>query len=125
MSTPASFHAHKAKNNNERVITADYTYNEFTDSGYKFTNKGATSAVELQLPSAKPGMQVKAYVGAACPFRLQPASEQYVALPSTGAYGAADKYISADAIGESVHLFCEETGKWSVKTYIGTWTKES
>ncbi len=121
----SGFYAGKAKNVQEMVIISDHTFDELVDHGFTFTNRGATAPVTLTLPPAKPGMKVKGYVGAACDFRMKPAACDYVALPSSGAYGAADKYISADAVGESVELYCEETGKWSVRNYIGTWTKES
>jgi hypothetical protein len=121
----SGYDAGKNKNVQVKVITDDYTFDEYTDGGYAFSNKGATSAIEMMIPAAKPGRKFTAYVDTACPFRLQPQSGEYIALPSTGAYGTADKYISADAAGEQVTLICRETGKWAAKDYTGTWTKES
>ncbi len=47
-----------------------------------------------------------------------------IALPSTGAQGAAGKYLSADAVGEWVRLLCVKAGQWQVAGYAGTWTAE-
>jgi hypothetical protein len=48
-----------------------------------------------------------------------------IALPSTGVAGAAGKYLTANADGESVHLMCTKAGTWTAFGFTGTWTAEA
>lgn len=89
------------------------------------TNKGASAAIVLALPAAVVGLQYFFYVGAAQELRIDPNGTETISLPSSGVAGAAGKYLTADAIGETVHLVCCETGTWAVMGYTGTWTAES
>lgn len=95
------------------------------ENGTVHTNKGASGAITLALPAAVVGMRFDFYVNAAQELRIDPSGTETIALPSSGAQGAAGKYLSADAVGEWVSLRCMETGKWSVIGYFGTWTAES
>lgn len=61
---------------------------------------------------------------AAQELRIDPSGSETIALPSTGAQGAAGKYLSADAVGEWVRLLCVKAGQWQVAGYAGTWTAE-
>ncbi len=102
------------------TITAAQAY-----SGIAVTNVGASGAVTYVLPAALPGMRVKALVKAVQELRLDPNTTQTIALPSTGVQGAAGKYLTADAIGESVELICTVAGTWdSFGAVDGTWTAE-
>lgn len=103
--------------------TADYTV-ALADLGKVFANTGAQAAVTFALPAAVVGYEVHAHVGAAQELRLDPNGTETIALPSTGVQGAAGKYLTANAAGETVHLICRIAGTWDCNTYTGTWTAE-
>jgi len=92
------------------------------ENGSIHSNKGASGTIALTLPAAVVGMHFYFYIGAAQILQIEPASGEVISLPSTGVAEAADDYIAADAIGETVHLMCCETGKWAVMGFTGTWT---
>lgn len=103
--------------------TADYTLTA-TDNGSIHSSKGAAGTIVASLPAATVGLNFRFYVGAAQEHRIDPSGTEKIALPSTGVAGAAGKYLTADAIGETVHLVCCEVGIWSVFGYTGTWAAE-
>ena len=100
------------------------TVNDY-DSGATLTNTGASGQVTFSLPAAVKGLSIRARVDAAQELRLHPNGSEQICLPSTGVPGAAGKYLSADAVNETVHLRCIEDGIWDVVSYTGTWTAES
>jgi len=104
-----------------RTITAaEATY------GVIVANVGASAATTFVLPSAKPGMRVRAIVKSAHELRLDPFGTETIGLPSTGVQGAAGKYITADALSESVELVCVVVGTWDpFGATDGTWTAEA
>lgn len=104
--------------------TANYTITT-AENGTIFTNKGASAARVFSLPPATVGLNYYFYVGAAQELRIDPDGTETISLPSTGVAGAAGKYLSADAVGETVRLVCCEAGTWAVFGYTGTWTAES
>ncbi len=104
--------------------TAAYTI-KTSENGTAFTNTGASGAVTLTLPAATPGLQYDFRVSVAQELRIDPNGTETISLPSTGVPGAAGKYLSADAIGETVHLQCFVAGSWSVVGHTGTWTAEA
>src|SRR5690348_6948368 len=104
--------------------TANYTLTA-DDSGTCHSSKGAAGTITCSLPAATTGLNFYFYVGAAQEHRLDPNGTEKISLPSTGVAGAAGKYLSADAIGESVRIVCCEDGIWTVFGYTGTWTQES
>jgi hypothetical protein len=106
------------------VKAANYTV-ELRDLGKIIVSTGATGAITLSLPAAVVGYELRVRVDAAQEVRLDPNGTEVMCLPSTGAVQAAGKYITADAIGEGVHIRCTETGQWDVVSYIGTWTVEA
>lgn len=106
------------------VKTADYTISA-ADSGKTFDTTGAAGTVVGSLPAATPGLHYFFRVGAAQEHRLDPNGTETVSLPSTGVAGAAGKYLTADAAGETVHLRCVKAGTWNVFGYTGTWTAEA
>ena len=57
-------------------------------------------------------------------LRIDPSGTETIALPSSGAQGAAGKYLTADAVGEWVKLVCVKAGQWQVEGYAGTWAHE-
>lgn len=104
--------------------TADYTITA-ADSGKTFDSTGASGAITGSLPAALPGLEYFVRVGAAQEHRLDPSGSETISLPSTGVAGAAGKYLTANAAGETVHLKCIVAGTWNVFGYTGTWTAEA
>lgn len=104
--------------------TADFTILA-ADSGDWFSSVGASGAVVGTLPPAVPGLRYGFRVGAAQELRLDPDGTETISLPSTGVPGAAGKYLTANAAGETVELVCVVAGTWSVAGYTGTWTAEA
>jgi hypothetical protein len=94
------------------------------ENGTVHSNKGASGAIALALPAATVGLHFYFYVGAAQALQIDPNGTETISLPSSGVAGAAGKYLVADAIGETVHLMCCETGTWAVMGFTGTWTAE-
>lgn len=95
------------------------------ESGSVHTSVGATDTVVLTLPAAVVGLEYFFRVGAAQELRLDPDGTETIALPSTGVQGAAGKYLTANADGESVHIGCDKAGEWTVYGYTGTWTAQA
>ena len=93
-------------------------------SGGVFTNEGATGAAVFALGPAALGVSFTFMVMAAQELRIDPSGTETIALPSSGAQGAAGKYLTADAVGEWVRLLCVKTGQWQVTGYLGTWAHE-
>lgn len=94
--------------------------------GVIVSNSGASGAVTFSLPAAVPGMRVTAVVKAAQELRLDPNGTETIALPSSGVQGAAGKYLTGDAVGESVTLACLIAGTWDhIGPIDGTWTAEA
>jgi hypothetical protein len=105
--------------------TADDTLTAAEMYGSIHTSVGATGTVVLALPAAVVGMHGQFRVGAAQELRLDPNGTEKISLPSTGVPGAAGKYLTANADGETVALVCTKAGEWSVMGYTGTWTAEA
>jgi hypothetical protein len=101
--------------------TADYTVTA-ADSGKAFTTVGAAGTVTFALPAAVAGLEYYFRVGAVQELRIDPNGSETIALPSTGAPSAGGAYITANAIGESVHIMCCTAGHWTVFGFTGTWT---
>lgn len=104
--------------------TADDTLTE-AESGSVHTTVGASGTVVFTLPAAVVGLQYYFRVGAAQELRIDPDGTETIALPSTGVQGAAGKYLTANADGETVHIVCDKAGQWSVYGFTGTWTAEA
>lgn len=95
-----------------------------SESGTIHTTVGAGGTVLFTLPAATVGLHYLFKVGAAQELRIDPDGTETIALPSTGVQGAAGKYLTADAAGETVWLVCDTAGEWSVYGYTGTWAAE-
>jgi len=108
---------------NAEVHTADDTLLA-SESGTMHTTVGAIGTVVFTLPAATVGLEYFFKVGAAQELRIDPDGTETCALPSTGVQGAAGKYLTANAAGETVHLICDTAGEWSCYGYTGTWTAE-
>lgn len=92
------------------------------ECGTLHTNKGAAGTIALTLPPATIGLHFYFAVLAAQALQIEPAAGEVISLPSNGVPEAADDYIVADALRETVHLMCVETGAWAVMGSTGTWT---
>lgn len=95
------------------------------ESGTVHTTVGASATVTFTLPAAVVGLEYFFRVGAAQELRIDPDGTETIALPSTGVQGAAGKYLTADADGESVHIVCDKAGEWTCYGYTGTWTAQA
>lgn len=103
---------------------ADYTILA-TENGTGFQNTGASAVVTYALPPSAVGLHYYFYVADTDGIRIDPNGTETISLPSTGVPGGAGKYLTADAIGETVHLMCCKVGNWAVMGYTGTWTAEA
>lgn len=101
--------------------TANYTVTT-NENGTGFRNTGAGGAITFALPPATPGLHYFFYVDAAQELRIDPDGTETISLPSDGIPGAAGAYLTANAIGETVHLMCAKAGTWAVMGFTGTWT---
>lgn len=104
--------------------TANYTV-LVNENGSVYTTTGASGTVVFTLPAATVGLSYKFYVNAAFELRIDPDGTETISLPSTGAPGAAGKYLTANAVGESVEIACIVAGTWTVYGFTGTWTAEA
>jgi hypothetical protein len=104
-----------------QVKTAAYTVLA-SENGTGFTNTGATAVVTFTLPPAVPGLHYYFYVDDTDAIRVDPDGTETMSLPSSGAAQAAGAYLTADAVGESLHIFCPKAGHWAVASSVGTWT---
>jgi hypothetical protein len=104
--------------------TGDYTVLA-ADHGKTFTTVGAAGTVTFAMPAAVLGHRNEFRVGAAQELRIDPNGTEVIALPSTGVAGAAGKYLTANADGETVEIECTKAGQWSVFGFTGTWTAEA
>ena len=110
-----------------RVVTVDIDGIAGIDTAYSrgvITNEGAQGAATFILSAAAVGVELTFFVMTAQELRIDPSGSETIALPSTGAQGGAGKYLTADAVGEWVHLLCVKTGQWQVMGYLGTWAHE-
>ena len=110
-----------------RIVEAHTADDTLTDaeSGSVHTTEGASGTVVFAMPPAVVGLEYFFRVGAAQELRVDPDGTETIALPSTGVQGAAGKYLTANADGETLHIMCTKTGQWSVFGYTGTWTAEA
>lgn len=91
------------------------------ESGGIHTNLGATEAVTLTLPASAPQGTVFTFaVQAAYELRVDPGA----ATIRDDSGQTADKYKSADAIGECITLVADANGDWATISKHGTWTEE-
>ena len=101
--------------------TANYTLTA-KDNGTAHSSKGASGTITATLPAATPGLHFYFYVGEAQEHRIDPAASEVMQLPSTGVGQTGGNYLTANAVGESVHIACYEAGVWTTVSYVGTWT---
>jgi hypothetical protein len=104
-----------------QVKTANYTVLQ-SEVGTGFRNTGAAGEITFSLPAALAGMHYYFYVDEAQELRIDPNGTETISLPSSGVPQAAGAYLTANAVGESVHIVCPKDGTWAVMGYTGTWT---
>ena len=93
-----------------------------SESGSIHTNLGATGVVTLTLPaSAEAGTIFSFGVQAAFELRVDPGT----ATIRDNSGQTADKYKSANAIGECISLVADANGDWATIARNGTWTEEA
>jgi hypothetical protein len=108
----------------KKTIEAHTSNNTLTaaESGSVHTNLGATGTVTLTLPTSAPE-------GTAFTFAVQVAQELRIdpgtAAIRDGSGQTADKYKSADAIGECLTVVADSNGDWATIAKNGTWTEEA
>jgi hypothetical protein len=107
------------------IVDADGATLTAGDSGAIVSNAGASGAAPFLLPAATVGLEFTFVVEAAQELRIDPSGTETIALPATGVQQAAGKYITADAIGERIHIVCITAGTWDVLYHQGTWTVEA
>ena len=101
--------------------TSDDTLSE-SESGSVHTNFGASATVTFTLPtSASAGTVFHFAVQAAQELRIDPGS----ATIRDDSGQTADKYKSADAVGESLSLVADANGDWVTIAKNGSWTEEA
>jgi hypothetical protein len=92
------------------------------ESGSVHSNLGATGIVTLTLPASAPAGTVFSFaVQAAYELRIDPGT----ATIRDDSGQTADKYKSANAVGECLSLLADSAGDWSTIAKNGTWTEEA
>ena len=92
------------------------------ESGSVHSNLGATGTVTLTLPASAPAGTVFTFaVQAAQELRIEPGE----ATIRDDSGQTADKYKSANAIGECISLIADSNGDWVTIAKNGTWTEEA
>jgi hypothetical protein len=108
----------------KRTIEAHTSDDTLTlaESGSVHSNFGATGTVTLALPASAPAGTVFTFaVQAAQELRIDPGT----AAIRDDSGQTADKYKSADAIGECLSLVADSNGDWVTIAKNGTWTEEA
>jgi len=108
----------------KKVIEAHTSDDTLTtaESGSVHSNLGAAGAVTLTLPASAPAGTVFSFtVQAAYELRIDPGT----ATIRDDSGQTADKYKSANAVGECLSLVADSNGDWSTIAKNGTWTEEA
>ena len=92
------------------------------ESGSVHSNLGASGTVTLTLPASAPaGTAFSFVVQAAYELRIDPGT----ATIRDDSGQTADKYKSANAVGECLSLVADSNGDWATIAKNGTWTEEA
>lgn len=93
-----------------------------SESGSVHSNLGATGAITFTLPdSAAKGIHYRFAVQAAQELRVDPGT----AAIRDDSGQTSDKYKTANAIGECIHIVADANGDWETISKYGTWTEEA
>ena len=126
-SKPPVLDANKALLGLRHVVTVDADGMAGISEAYSggvFTHEGAGAGAVFALGASAAGVELTFVVMAVFELRIDPSGTETIALPSSGAQGAAGKYLTADAVGEWVRLLCVKAGQWQVVGHAGTWAHE-
>ena len=94
------------------------------ESGKVITNLGAAGAIEIGLPqTAGAGIFYRFVVMVAQELRIAPGAAGAIYIAA--AKQTDDKYITANAIAESVDLVSDGNGDWIARSPVGTWGVEA
>jgi hypothetical protein len=106
-----------------RTVTNDTDGKTLTvaESGTVQTNAGAQGAAAWILPGAAAGLEYIFIVMAAQELRVTPASGDVINV--AGVAAAAAEYLTANAIGEVLHLIAVDATNWIAISSTGTWTE--
>jgi hypothetical protein len=91
------------------------------ETGSVHTNTGASGSVALTLPAAAAGLEYYFYVDAAQPLVITAATGDTIQA-GTGSASSAGGTLTADAVGESIHLVAINATEWISFAAVGTWT---
>ena len=92
------------------------------ESGSVHSNLGATGTVTLTLPASAPAGTIFSFaVQTAYELRIDPGT----ATIRDDSGQTADKYKSANAIGECLSIVADSNGDWATIAKNGTWTEEA
>lgn len=107
--------------NSVEAHTSDDTLTEH-ETGSTHSNLAATGAVTLTLPTVtKAGIKFTFAVQAAQELRVDPGA----ATIRDDSGQTADKYKTANAIGECLQIISDSDGDWYTIAKSGTWTEEA
>ena len=121
---PSGYGAMKAKNMQEKNLTADYTIDPLKDIGVCFTNTGASGAVEITLPDATVGQVYRVRTDAAQTVELDPQDSDDITNIS-GVDSTNGKHIISNGDGnEYLEIVCYAAGHWTVTEQLGTWAMQ-
>lgn len=115
-----ALHVNWLLNTTVEAHTSDDTLTE-GETRSVHTNQGATGTITLTLPSVS-------YAGVEFTFSVQ-ATQELRVDPGTATIRddsgqTADKYITANAIGECLSLISNDDGDWITIAKYGTWQEE-
>lgn len=107
--------------NTVETHTSDDTLTEH-ETGSVHSNLGASATITLTLPTiTKAGVKFTFAVQAAKELRVDPAA----ATIRDDSGQTADKYKTANAIGECLQIISNSDGDWITISKNGTWTEEA
>jgi hypothetical protein len=94
-----------------------------SSAGFTYSTLGASANWTFTLPQVvHKGCSYKFIVGGTAELRIDPGAAG--AFYINGAKQTDDKYISANAIGESIEVIADGNGDWLTYSMVGTWTVE-
>lgn len=97
-------------------LTAGYTLKP-VESGFGFSNQGATTVVTIALPAADPGLEYQFFSVSGQVLRVDPTSTQEIRG------GGPGKYLELTA-GATATLKCVVPGIWEIAAAYGTLVRE-
>lgn len=102
------------------VNDKDATHNlDTTDSGQVFTNDGATTGIQFNLPSAGPvGAHYTFIVKDSYNLRIDTTAGEYIQMGAI--LSSSGGYVDSSAVGSSIHLLYTDS-TWITTSVVGSW----